>query len=377
VYGGPNDIRAFIDHPAKSDANMARALRLAAGKHSVVCALNVKAFNDAVGDKLPGETEPFKPLLQAHFGTLMVDLGAESRADVKLTFANEKDAKAALQPARTGLDLARAGMAHGLNELSKHKDMGQLIELFKHFQEALKAVEAKREGATLLASAHVKLDPVKTGLVLVEGVRKARLAASRAQLRNNMKQIALGMHNYHSTMRRLPPRATFDKNGKPMLSWRVTILPYIEQQNLYNQFHLNEPWDSEHNKKLLAIMPRTYVSPDDENSFKDHTTFFQAFAGKGTIFEGKKGISFSDVTDGTSNTIMIVEASKAVPWTKPEDIDYDAAKPLPKLGRAGADTFEAAFCDGSVHILKKTIKPMVLRNLITRDDGNVIDPKDF
>ncbi len=179
VYSKPDDIRGFIDHPAKSDANMTKALRLAAAKHSVVCALNVKAFNDAVGDKLPGETEPFKPLLQALFGTLTVDLGAESRADVKLTFAAEKDAKAALEPARTGLDLARAGMAHGLDELSKHKDMGQLIELVKQFEGALRAVEAKQEGSTLQASAHLKLDPAKTGLVLVEGVQKVR-AGGRA-----------------------------------------------------------------------------------------------------------------------------------------------------------------------------------------------------
>ncbi len=178
-------------------------------------------------------------------------------------------------------------------------------------------------------------------------------------------------------MNQFPARATFDKNGKPMLSWRVMILPYLEQQNLYNQFHLDEPWDSAHNKKLLAVMPRTYASPDDEKTLKDHTTYFQGFVGKGTVFEGKKGISLVDITDGTSNTIMIVEASKAVPWTKPDDIAYDAAKPLPKLGRGDANTFQAAFCDGSVHALKKTIKPMVLRNLITRDDGNVIDAKDF
>jgi hypothetical protein len=174
-----------------------------------------------------------------------------------------------------------------------------------------------------------------------------------------------------------PPQATYDKNGKPMLSWRVMILPYVEQQNLYNQFHLNEPWDSEHNKKLLAKMPKVYASPQDEKTVTDHTTHYQGFFGKGAIFEGKKGIRIADITDGTANTFLIVEASKAVPWTKPEDIPYDPGKPLPKLGLPGASGFQAVFCDGSVHFISHTIKPMTLRNLITRNDGNVIDFNDF
>ncbi len=110
---------------------------------------------------------------------------------------------------------------------------------------------------------------------------------------------------------------------------------------------------------------------------KDHTTHYQGFVGKGTIFEGKKGIGFLDITDGTSNTFMIVEASKAVPWSKPEDVAYDAAKPLPKLGLSGAKGFQAAFCDGSVRFIANTIKPVTLQNLITRNDGNVIDSNDF
>ena len=97
----------MIDHPApKTEGNLAGAVHLAAGKHSAVFALNVKAVNDAVGERLPGEAEPFKPLLQALHGTLTMDVGAETRADVKLTFASAKDAKAAVKPAGTGLDLA-------------------------------------------------------------------------------------------------------------------------------------------------------------------------------------------------------------------------------------------------------------------------------
>src|SRR6185437_3736578 len=106
---------------------------------------------------------------------------------------------------------------------------------------------------------------------------------------------------------RLPPHAIYDKNGKPLLSWRVMILPYLEQQDLYKQFHLNEAWDSEHNKKLLAKMPKTYASARDEKTLKDHTTYYQGFVGKGAFFEGKQGLRFpQEFPDGTSNTLMIV-----------------------------------------------------------------------
>ncbi|HEY7427396.1 MAG TPA: DUF1559 domain-containing protein [Gemmataceae bacterium] len=372
VYSAPVSIRDFIDHPAKSNGNLADALRLAAaGKHSVVCGANVKAFNHAVGDKLPGELEPFKPLLQALYGTLTMDLGAETRADVKLTFATEKDAKEALKPARTGLDLARAGLDGGVKALSKQKEMAKIVELLKQVQGALKATQVEQEGKTLQASARLKVDVADAGLVLIEAVQKMREAAARAQSQNNLKQIGLAMHNYAATYGRFPPQATYDKNGKPMLSWRVSILPFIEQNELYNQFHLDEPWDSEHNKKLLAKMPKTYASPQDEKTLTDHLTHFQGFFGKGAFFEGKKGLVLpADFPDGTSNTLMIVEASKAVPWSKPEDIPYDAAKPLPKLGLPGADGFLAGLCDGSVRIISHKITEKTLRNAITRNDGN-------
>jgi hypothetical protein len=110
--------------------------------------------------------------------------------------------------------------------------------------------------------------------------------------------------------------------------------------------------------------------PNDEKTLKDHTTPYQGFVGKGAFFEGKTGISIADITDGTSNTIMVVEAPKAVPWTKPEDIPYDAAKPLPKLSRPGTPGFQAAMCDGSVRFISDKITEKTLRNAITRNDGN-------
>jgi hypothetical protein len=378
VYGKPDSLRGLIDHPRpKVPGDLAAAARMAAGKHTMTLGLNVKAFNDTVGGMLPGQVEPFRPLLEARTGTIAVDLAADSRAELTLTFASEPEAAAGVKPLKTGLELAVAGLDQGITQLGGEKDMEKIIQLMKQAQSALKQAKVEQDGKRLQASASVKLDVPNSAVMVLEAIQKVRSAAGRQQSANNLKQIALAMHNYHDTMASLPPQATYDKNGKPLLSWRVLILPYIEQQELYKQFHLDEPWDSEHNKKLLTRMPKVYASPQDENTSKDHTTRYQGFVGKGAFFEGKKGLRFADFTDGTSNTLMIVEASKAVPWSKPEDIAYDPAKPLPKLGLPGSKGFQASLCDGSVRTISHTIKPMTLRNLITRNDGNVIDFNDF
>ena len=383
VYGAKNSLSAWIDHPApKGEGNLAGAIRQAAGNHAAVIGLNVKAFNDAVGAQLPGEVEPFKPLLEALAGTITVDYSAIRGATVghvalSMNFASEKDAAAALKPLNNGLELARGALDQGITELGKNKEMARVVDLLELVQGALKAAKVEQEGKTLSASASLKIDSAKTGLLVLEAVQKTRGAAARMQVQNNLKQIGLALHNYHDVNGAFPPQATYDKNGKPLLSWRVFILPYIEQDNLYKQFHLDEPWDSEHNKKLLAQMPKVYASPADEKSLEDHLTHYQGFFGKGAFFEGKKGIKITDITDGTSNTLMIVEASKAVPWSKPEDIPFDPAKELPKLGLPGAQGFQAGFCDGSVRFISHTIKPQTLRSLITRAGGEVVDFNDF
>src|SRR6202789_1676353 len=97
--------------------------------------------------------------------------------------------------------------------------------------------------------------------LLLPAVQAAREAARRAQCVNNLKQIGLAMHNYHSANDAFPMPAITDKDGKPLLSRRVAILPYIEKQELYNKFKLEEPWDSPHNKALLKEMPTTYLCP--------------------------------------------------------------------------------------------------------------------
>ena len=129
-----------------------------------------------------------------------------------------------------------------------------------------------------------------------------------------------------------------------MLSWRVAILPYIEPESLYKEFHLDEPWDSEHNKALIEKMPAVFRDPHEPENSTNASYFMPT--GKGTIGGKKGGVKSRNITDGAANTIMLVEAKRDIPWTKPEDIeiDADASKPVPKFGghlRAGG--FAAAF----------------------------------
>ena len=169
--------------------------------------------------------------------------------------------------------------------------------------------------------------PATSGVVialLLPAVQSAREAARRAQCTNNLKQFGLAMHNYHATYNTLPKPAITDKDGKPLLSWRVAILPFLEQQELYNKFKLDEPWDSPHNKALIKEMPTMYMCPSRPNGEPGMTTYC-AFVGPGALFEAGKATGFQDVTDGTSNTLMAVEAKDAVIWTKPDDLKFDPA----------------------------------------------------
>jgi hypothetical protein len=208
--------------------------------------------------------------------------------------------------------------------------------------------------------------------------------ADRARSNNNLKQIALAMINLaDATGGGLPANAIVDKAGKPLLSWRVAILPYIEENPLYNQFKLNEPWDSKHNKTLLARMPKIYAPTISGKPAKSNTTYYQVLTGPDTPFNpkairGAGAMSFgarypAQFTDGTSNTILVAEAEKPVEWTKPDDLVYDSKKPLPKLGGLFREGFHIVLADGSTRFIGRKFDENTLRATITPAGGEAID----
>jgi hypothetical protein len=208
--------------------------------------------------------------------------------------------------------------------------------------------------------------------VLLPAVMASREAAARSQRMNNLKQIALGMFNCESAKGMFPPSASYDANGKPLLSWRVLILPYIEQQDLYSQFHLDEAWDSDHNRALIAMMPAIYADPAEPGLAANGRTTFVVPTGEGLVFGGREGTKLSEIRDGTSKTIMAVEVipELAVVWTKPDDWAVDLDDPLRGVKRRENErrgkVFAAAWCDGSVRVISNNIDPATFKGMLTR-----------
>jgi len=188
--------------------------------------------------------------------------------------------------------------------------------------------------------------------------------------------MAVAMYNYSSgNHHTLPPPAIYDGKGSPLLSWRVSLLQYIEQQDLFAQFRLDEPWDSPHNIRLLPRMPKLYAPFDGSSPPQPYTTFYQVFVGKGTAFEGPDGVRLpGDFPNGTSDTFLIVEAGEAVPWTKPVDLLYVPDQPLPKLGGIFKDGFRAALADGSIRSIGKETSENTIRAAIMRNGKDRLGP---
>ncbi|MDP1563744.1 MAG: DUF1559 domain-containing protein [Pirellulaceae bacterium] len=220
--------------------------------------------------------------------------------------------------------------------------------------------------------------PVAVGLLL-PAVQQARQAARRMQSANNLKQIALACFNFENLNRRFPAAYSQSEDKKPLLSWRVHILPFIEQGNLYEQFRLDEPWDSPHNIALLELMPESYRGPNSQAA-PGHTVYL-GVAGKDAAFGipeigGRRSFSggqrMSAITDGLSNTILAIEVSDelAVPWTKPDsEIDFQSVDTWRFYGQFPGGV-NVAFCDGAVRFMSY-VDDAAWKILLQINDGEV------
>ncbi|MFN0020520.1 MAG: DUF1559 domain-containing protein, partial [Pirellulaceae bacterium] len=299
---------------------------------------------------------------------LAIGIDAPPKLSVTLTL-QAKDAKSALQ-VRTTLS-ALVNMVAGNEEATAN---------FPPLQRLLPMLIPDAKGDKLVLDLTEENGKVKKIMdeLIKPAVVAARGAAARAQSTNNLKQIMLAMHNYHDTYRHFPAAYGMKKDGTKLLSWRVYLLPFLEQDALYKEFHLDEPWDSDHNKKLIAKMPKVFASPSlpAELAAKGMASYV-APVGEKTIWEGNEGISLAKVTDGTSNTIGVLEADAehAVIWTKPDDlkIDWKNLKNGLELWKSGTGSaFITAFCDGSVHALSEKLDPATLKRLLQMNDGEPI-----
>jgi hypothetical protein len=230
--------------------------------------------------------------------------------------------------------------------------------------------------ATGIAGPLVVLFGVGAYFVVHQAVGRVTDARDKVMSANNLKQLALGMHNYHDTYGRLPSSQTTLRipGSQAPASWRVCLCPFIESQHVYMQYRLNEPWDSANNRRLLSQVPPPYLLPG-QNPDGSGATYYQVLVGPGTAFERPgEGYQFREFTDGTANTLLIVEAATSVPWTKPEDLAYDPQKPLPRFGGHLRDGFQAAFADGSVRWVPGGTPEHLLQAWISRNGGEAVPP---
>lgn len=194
---------------------------------------------------------------------------------------------------------------------------------------------------------------------------------------DNLQLIGWAMYPFAKVNGHLPPRAIF-KDGKPLLSWRVALLPYVEQKSLYEQFRCDEPWDSHHNLALVQKIPPAYVNPKlDAKLTRAGRTNYLVPTGPGTLFDGERGTRMTDIRDGTSHTLLILEANadRAVIWTKPDDLQIDPDRPLLGLGQFHPGFFMALCADGRLHSIRNTIDPKTLSNLFNPCDGEVAEAR--
>lgn len=334
--------------------------------------------NDMASSEIP---EPFvKPLMELVENTqaLRLTSNAGMQAVLKMDFVSADEAaakkveQALTQMRDAGFAMIDQQLKSATEGPSASEEMKTAVSTYaERVKQAVRKGAWKLEGDRVhveLASSSTATIGILTGMLL-PAVQSAREAARRMASSNNLKQLILAFHNYESAYRRLPPRAITAKDGTPLLSWRVAILPFIDQNDLYEKFHLDEPWDSANNKALIEKMPAVFAS-QYAGSEPGHSNYVYPY-GLG-LPGSEERLRFANITDGTSNTIALVEVDilNAVPWTAPEDFDVDEA-PL-------TDAFDllvgasVAFFDGSVRFISRNIDEETLNALLTHDGGEVV-----
>ncbi|MBL8822514.1 MAG: DUF1559 domain-containing protein [Planctomycetia bacterium] len=294
------------------------------------------------------------------------------------------------------------GLQH-LQRLAANESNVEIREFRKFFgslSEACAQSTIKRDGTKVLMTLHSPGGGKEISLAMASIISRMSLMQNRSLRQSNLRQMAIAMHNYHNDYNRLPSAGYYvggggmrpqkdvqNSNSKLGLSWRVAILPYLEQDNLFKQFRTNEPWDSEHNKKLIPMMPKIYSMPGVDAGVG--LTYYQVFVAPekpadpqkqrfAPMFTPGRPLTLGQLTvqDGTSNTIMIAEAAKPVIWTKPDDMEIlGDDQPLPKLGSVpDEDDLLVAFGDASVRAIKRSLPnakeyEKLMRQLIGRRDG--------
>jgi prepilin-type processing-associated H-X9-DG protein len=215
-----------------------------------------------------------------------------------------------------------------------------------------------------------------TALMMIVGVVRAVHESRRTACADNLRRIGLAMLKYAlANEEHFPAPTIARRDGTPLLSWRVALLPDLGYQSLYDRFHLDEPWDSPHNLALLAEMPPEFACPGGPGR-RSGRTGYVVVVGPGTDpwsvntpFEPTRGVDLREFIDGSSRTILVLETDNSVPWTRPEDLRWAPGGPLPHLVSPHPGGANAVFGDASIRFLKATIRPEILQSILTINGG--------
>ncbi|WP_425395609.1 DUF1559 domain-containing protein [Aeoliella sp.] len=227
-------------------------------------------------------------------------------------------------------------------------------------------------------------------VLLMPAMEMGRSGARQMRCRNNLRQLALSIHNFHDTNKRFPPAAGPHGQTDHIHSWRMRIVPFVESTLFYDQYDFDKPWDGPKNRQVVGTLPiELYECP--EHVHPTETNYF-AVTGAETAWGNGEQRSFADVTDGLSNTILLVEASgRETHWAEPKDLSFDEAVELltTPLRIDGGDGHRVengyfykhsyvrnvAMCDGAVHSLRVPVPREAAVALLTAAGGEEIDPE--
>ena len=187
-----------------------------------------------------------------------------------------------------------------------------------------------------------------------------------------LREVSLALINFESARGHFPPAGSFDGAGKPLLSWRVHVLPFLEQEELYQQFRLDEPWDSPHNKGLIPKMPEVFLSPASKHSREQGLTNVVAPVADRSIIAPEKGRRIREIKDGLSRTVALLEVDDAAApiWTQPDVPVADLSSILRHLGTLHRAGFVVSLADGQTFMLSREIGAEDLTTLTQCDDGS-------
>lgn len=316
-----------------------------------------------------------RPLFEYKTALLTANLGETARLEAALTFPEERNARQGADAIRFLLQISK-GLGYMLEdngeEFFEDKALqATLQKISERLRAALEGATIEIEGKAVRASLQVKLDASLLNPVLEALRKKEEKGREVRAAQNNLSQLALALINYADDNNgKLPPAVVCDKNGKPLYSWRVLILPYLDEGKLFKSLKLDEPWDSAHNKPLLAKMPKVFALPGIKSP--EGTTHFQTFQGFALAERANRRYPAS-FTDGTSQTLLVVEAAEPVAWAAPGDIKVTRKEEIrAKLGKHYGNFTLGGLADRSVRQLSGKIGADTLWALITPDADDVL-----